>query len=277
MDGRYFDEWGLLVQYPDKDGGDSACEHCAYQLALGWLNKDDSLGRSLETLWNYTKSYLIKKDDPSKIRRHPDEEMWYRDWDRGTGDQWQNIIMLAGERRDYKVLRGFLLGFIARFFFCTNTFRRNYWHDKDEHILKSPSYKTWPEDLHYLDVIPDFRPFFIGIFIRTFRCWPLYPILFITDAFDLLAGAILSFFGGRKNRSGNDLNYIVKTEYARRNMPTPISLLAREIYQFRPIVHREQYVTYRLPNGPQTALDYQYKPPNPPMDELFKPIIAAWY
>ena len=276
MDRKYFDDFGLLVQNPGFDGGDTACEHSAYQLGLIWTGKKDTLGRGPKTLWAYTMAYLVNRDQKDLIRRHPDPEMWYSDWDRATGDQWQNIIILAGEMNDRKLLLKFLFGFIKRFWFCTNTFRRNYWRDKHEHEAKAPHYKEWPENEIYLRTIPDFRPFFLGLFIRAFNFWPLYPVLLVTDFCDLFAGSVGFYFGGKKVEQGNDLNYIIKTLQAERRLPTFFSRLARGIYKRRPYVRRERYLS-DLPSPPQTALDWHCKEPNPPLNELFKPLIKSWY
>ena len=278
MDRKFFDAWGIITQYPDKDGGDASCEHNAYQAGLQWSGKEDTLGRSLGVMWRYSKSYFFKDYDYTRVRRHPDQSQWYSDLDRGTGDATLSLIIHAGNRNDNEVLFGMLWGFIKRFWFCTNSFRRNYWKDKDEHIKKAPSYKKWPDDLSYLHTTRDFRPLFVGQFIRSLRFWPFYPLLFVTDFLDLFVGACLMFSNSGKTKEGSDLNYILKTEQARRNLPTPISWAARELYKKRPVVHPELYLGPfpRGPKGPLSALQWHCKPPNPPLDEIFKPIIESW-
>jgi len=267
----YRDEFGLIVQ-SNGDGGDTACEHSAWVTLQEWLRESRSVHAEISNKIEYQKMVLkLVHKDGDKIRRHPDPKMWYSDWDRGTGDQWQNLIIAAGTFGDKDLLKQMLWGFVRRGFFCTNTFRRNYWKDREEHEKKSPRYKKWPDNIRDLSTIPDFRPLFISLFIRGLRIWPLYPMLFFFDFFDLLLGSLLMFGGGKKVKSGSDTNYIMKTEFARRNMPTPISFLARQIYKKRPSVDAETIL------GPVSAVEKHFSGKNPPLHLDLKKIILAWY
>jgi len=264
---EYIDRWGLVTQAPStvshnvdygrSDGGDSLCESASYLVSLSYRGIGFTCdGRSQQTLWRAIKHWCVKG---VLFRRHPDPWFWYRDWNRGTGDQFQNLIIAAGEMRDLKVLTKLFIGWLMRLSFCTNVRPRNIWESRLEHLAKSPRYKQW----EWRYTTPDFRPFFIAIFIRSFAValggfgrvlYIFYPLLFLVDTFDLLVGAF--------SIKGSPHNYVVKTELARRTMPTPFSFLARKIYCYK--------------FDPNELMKEHFSGLNPPLHFEWRPIINSW-
>lgn len=104
-----------------------------------------------------------------------------------------------------------------------------------------------------------------GRFIRAFRAWYLYPLLFLFDV-PLVVNSIIRCVAGRDpNNVGDDVNHIGDLTQSQYVYQTPVSWLARKIYKkFRP-------------SGPQYALDWYFRAAaggNPEFAALWAPVVA---
>ena len=222
----YFDKYKMVVQ-ADGDPGDSAMETC-FNGICKYLDGTFVSKKASHNIYLRVSELCIEDKFPWRIRRSPDPKYWSREWCHGTGDQWQNFIVLAGLHRDYKMLLKLLLSFSIRGFFCTNTRRRNVYPTMDEHYKKSPYWRPWEPGFN----LPDFRPGFLFLFIRGFAPYSvlLYPLLIFSDL-GLLFGSITKCFNiGRKVKAGNDGNYFIKSIYSKVRYSTPVAWLSRYLY-----------------------------------------------
>jgi hypothetical protein len=104
-----------------------------------------------------------------------------------------------------------------------------------------------------------------GRFIRAFRCWWLYPVLFLCDI-PIVVNSIIRCIAGRNpNNVGDDVNHIGDLAQCQKIYPTPVSFLARKLYKwFRPF-------------GVQYALNWYFRADsggNPEFALLWAPIVA---
>lgn len=112
-----------------------------------------------------------------------------------------------------------------------------------------------------------------GRFIRAFRAWYLYPLLFLFDV-PLIVNSVLRCVIGRdSNNVGDDINHIGDLAQAQNIYATPTSWVARLIYKhFRPSF------TSNI-SGPQYALNWYFRPEsggNPEFALLWSPIVAKF-
>jgi hypothetical protein len=106
-----------------------------------------------------------------------------------------------------------------------------------------------------------------GRFIRAFRTWYLYPLLFLCDI-PIVVNSIIRCIAGRDpNNVGDDVNHIGDLAQCKNVYPTPVSFLARKIYKwFRPF-------------GVQHALDWYFRDAsggNPEFADLWAPIVKEF-
>jgi hypothetical protein len=88
----------------------------------------------------------------------------------------------------------------------------------------------------------------LNYYIRAFRMWYLYPLLFLGDLFILGESVIRCIQGKDPNNVGDDINQTLVLLQAQYCLATPISWLARKIYKwFRP-------------QGIQYAWDWYFRP-----------------
>jgi hypothetical protein len=104
-----------------------------------------------------------------------------------------------------------------------------------------------------------------GRFIRSFRAWYLYPLLFLCDI-PIVVNSIIRCIKGRNyDDVGDDINHIGDLAQCQNIYPTPVSFFARKLYKwFRPF-------------GVQHALDWYFRAAsggNPEFAELWAPIVA---
>jgi len=192
---KYIDEWGMVAQgAPHRDGGDSCHRMGMYYFGLEIRKK---LGISNKT-WprNNSKFYELAlgklQNGKGDLRRHPDQSVWYSDWDRASRDQTIpfmcacSAIGLKDNAWDYVKSHAKRL-----FLFTTNT-KPNWvypegdarhvefdwtpwkrfkfffgWRPRNERGDKESVYGTKLPDLTILE--------FWGMEIRALRLWFLWP------------------------------------------------------------------------------------------------------
>lgn len=283
---RYWDKFGLLVQKPPKaDGGDGAQRLGMFYYGHYLLNKppfriDASEYDCNKTTFNYLSSFEQKlaliHDGSGNFRRHPDSSKWYSDWNRMSRDQMTPLIICMGA---YKLKRPLLLSLyrlVSRLGFMNNTRRNFVYENEAEHLQKAKSFTKW----NYSWKLPDIAVVHFPLYIRSFRAYLLWPLLFIFDI-ELLLGAITKVFIKTSSiKSGDDLNYILRSLQAKETMPTPFSWIARRIYKkFRPHmnkIHPSWIAEYHTDSGPQSALQFyclRNDANDPPLDLLYNRIV----
>lgn len=110
-----------------------------------------------------------------------------------------------------------------------------------------------------------------GRFIRAFKLWFLYPLLFICDL-PIIVNSIIRCFQGRDfNNVGDDVNHIGDLAQAQHTYPTLVSFIARKIYiAFRPNFNPA------CRNGAEYALSWYFRADsgaNPEFIGLWAPIV----
>jgi hypothetical protein len=180
-----------------------------------------------------------------------------------------SLLVVMGCYKMNKILLRSLGRWLLRFMFMTNT-RRN-------GATKENHGEAYGRDKrrNYNWKLPDWSPTFIGVYIRAFRAWYLWPLLLICDL-ELLFSAIKKLKWGSK--SGDDFNFISRILQAREFLPTPISYLARVVYRRRERIEAPDKAEYYPLNGPQSAILHYCMRGNakyPPLDLLYKPIIES--
>ncbi len=111
-----------------------------------------------------------------------------------------------------------------------------------------------------------------GRFIRAFKLWYLWPLLFILDL-PMPINSIIRVIKGKASLDdvGDDINHIGDLAQAQKTYPTLISLLARKIY----IWWRPNYAV-ACRNGAEYALYWYFRPEskaNPEFINLWNPIV----
>ena len=139
---------------------------------------------------------------------------------------------------------------------------------------KFPGLKDSPK-YNYDDRPGDPAPMFATLFIRAFRAWYLYPILLILDI-ELILGALFDFNLEYINRTGDDINFVVRLLQAKETYPTPFSYLARRIYAKRP--HLKKFhpdFKFDTECAALSTMEYYCRPikGDPPLHKLFGPLI----
>ncbi len=270
---KYWDKYGLLVQ-KSGDGGDTLNRMSHWAIAK-YLTGDD-----VELYFLYKVNRYLH-NGRGVFRRHPDPEMWYSDWDRGTRDQLTPLVIACGFLRCKPLLFLLRRQLFKNWFMTVKLWPRNVWKDKDEHKRRAAHFRVWSNDT-FRDVLISHIP----LHIRAHRAWYFYPLLMLFDL-ELLGGSLIKAVFGRWNkraRSGDDGNFIARTLQAKEVLPTPFSWLARKIYKKRPHMrdiqpkYSELKLDYVTHSGPQSALQYYCSKKNFdtfPMDLMYKPLLEG--
>ena len=180
------DNFAMLTKRPDMDGGDTANREGVYYSALSWLGFMDN-GRC--------ESSMSKLECPNKrgvYRRHPDPRYWYSHDNVMSRDQITPLIIAMGECKMFKRLFWAMLKWVCRLGFMNNTRRNGQYETKEEHFKSKYHHHEWD----YSWKLPDFAPFHLGLYIRAFRCYPLWPLLCVLD-FYLLINSLSKLARGR--------------------------------------------------------------------------------
>jgi len=105
----------------------------------------------------------------------------------------------------------------------------------------------------------------VGYYIRAFKAWYLYPILFVTDLQLIVESIVRCIQGKDPTNTSDDINHTLALLQAQYRLPTVGSWLARKIY-----------VLFR-PGGIQAAWDRYFDPNSGanPFNELYKNLISS--
>lgn len=243
----YIDEFGVIAGGPfiyegeeHRDGGDSCQRRFMYRVGCALRER---MGISNEGWWRPTKTDAIldsyKFFQNGQIRRHPNGDKWFGQWDRGSRDQttpficWCGIDKQHSKAIQYIKAHFFRFGWIERVgekilpfkipvwlpMLTTNSWIRN-WVDMDAELDPIDEWKKKRK-------IPDFTFLeFWALEIRALGLWQLYPLLIFLDIENFI-GSIVWRFGRKKD---NDvLNHVVITCYTKYVMPTPLSYLSGKV------------------------------------------------
>lgn len=221
----YTDANNLIVQ-KNGDGGDTAGREGDYWFFAG-LTKSTYAPRSLINVLSHLQvSPGIFIRNPTKNPTTPPAKSWNDPTD-FSRDQTSPMILALGAMEQYSILKNLLWHQIKRFGFYQN------------HDLPSP------EDL--------------GAYIRSFKAWYLYPVLWVTDCF-LFGETVIRIYAPLTDVS-DDINHTLRLLQAQYIYPTLMSLLARKVYK-----------TYRNVQG---AWDLYFDPSSGanPFNKIYEPLI----
>lgn len=244
-----FDKYGLVVQ-TNGDGGDSpARTGLFYFLQWAILHfKQDLKYHSFQLDYALRN---ISLENPLRFFRNP---VSYVDSSDMSRDQTNPLLVAMGAYRFYDLLGKYLLTRIKNFMFYQN------------------GDLTGPADL--------------GVWIRAFRFWPFYPLLFICDWFLFFNSVIRIIRGRNYDDVGDDINHTLLLLQAAYFLPTPVSLLSRKVYaKYRPAFSRPlgapessmQIVSGY--SGVQYAWDWYFRVSTGAneFNEIARPLIKEWF
>ncbi len=281
----FIDKYGVLVK-KNNDGGDSAQRTGVYYSAVYWKCGDHTAIAKIS--FELALRKLEVPDQDGNYRRYWDIRHWFSQDCVMSRDNMTPLLIGMGVHGMHKRLFNCLLRWLSRCMFMTNTVRNGVHKEREIHersIYKHHSFiDSWK--------LPDFAPFHLGLYIRGFRCWPLYPLLCILDL-DLFLNSIQKVLFGKYHKclpyklhrkitqSADDINHILELLYAQRRFPTPLSYIARLIYKKRS--HMKDFgetpkvLLYKTNSGPQSAIQFYFNDgKNPPLDLLLKSLVEAW-
>ncbi len=120
-------------------------------------------------------------------------------------------------------------------------------------------------------------PSHLGEYLRAFKAWPLYPVLFFTDVGLLVSSVDIAVRARLDGDNVDDNNHLMALIQSKQVMPTPLSWLASRIYKdFRPLNLGNQVLGEEDPV--QGALSWYHRAEsggNPFIAELYRPAIAG--
>jgi len=274
----YIDAYSVIVQ-KDMDGGDTLHREGMYAFGKKLLY-DASDNKIYITMPSPLRRPASDEDamdkfevEPGIYVRHPDPTKWYSNPDTTSRDQLFPVIAYCAAYEDYPRLWRLFKSTAKRGFFAQNTLRIGH----GEYDLK----------------IPD--PMFMNIaqFIRAGGWWtaPLYPLLFVFDAAELV-GTIVSVLPLHfrddhlvprfKNENDvDDNNLIIQHLLAATHKPTPLSALNRYIYS---VTRPQNFGNTVLgeKNPVMGALRWYHRPEqgnngNAEIAELYRPLIERYF
>lgn len=269
----FLDSYAIIAQQ-DGDGGDSLHREGMYAFGK-WLRHDQNAGiywiEDLPTRREPATIMSRFEVRPGIYVRHPDPSRWYSNPDTTSRDQVVPVIAYCGAYQDYARLWRLFKATAGRAFFAQNTLRIG-----DGEVERK---------------VPDTMIAFIGLFIRAGGWYtaPLYPLLFLTDAIDLV-GTVFntiplhwdeSRFQLRwaESRDVDDNNTIIAHLVAARFKPTPLSWLNRMLYAY---TRQRNYGNSVLgeENAVMGALAWYHRLDaggNPELAELYRPLIEEYF
>lgn len=260
-----------MIAQPDGDPGDTAQREGMFAFAAHILHK---LGKMDQAEYDFCKDRYVKVisllNDPNHnglIRRYPDPTYWGGLSDRLSRDQSvPNVIAMGFLSRDK--LKDFFFAHLKyrALLFLTNT-RNNWAWPPGDARYNANDYKWKLPDL----TLGSFH----AMYIRSFNCKWLYPLLYILDL-DLLGSAIIKVAFYAKDATNNDdLNHLMVQYQADLVMPTLWSKIAKWVYKKRAYPTNSGNATnvaqatmnaYFRGNNPGPALEQVYQEIN----EYFK-------
>lgn len=228
----HYDANQLIVQ-ADQDGGDTAGREGDYWFAkalYGDVTSDqiNEFDRVIKLL-QVNIGVFIR--NPRQNPVIPPNKSW-NDPSDFSRDQTVPIILALGEMKKYDVLEQLL------------------WQQLKRGTLYQNGDIATPQDVNY--------------FIRAYNAWYMYPLLFIGDTFLLGSSVIRCIKGKDLNDVSDDINHTLALLQAQKNLPTPISYIARKVYKwFRP-------------GGIQRAWTWYFRSETGanPFDELYRDLIG---
>ena len=210
---QYKDKFGLITVGASRDGGDT----CANECTIAYTNRMQD--RFVLFFFNRAEKKLV---------RHPDTDRWYGFENRFSRDQFIPLLICLSTFRFNKARwEVFFKHLLHGFLFAWNT-RRNYRYPTlDQHLRAKELGHIGREIEHeWKWKMPDLTgPEIWALWIRVFRCYPLYPLLFLFDL-ETLVGTLV------KNKSEDNIhrNHILILHHGKKVMTTPIMWLARKLY-----------------------------------------------
>lgn len=226
-----------MVVTLEKDGGDT-CAH----------------GNAIEYgafLTGQTDGILVANNDklqvsPGRFCRHPDTIKWYSNPDTLSRDQLTPLLLNLGLTSGHPRLKSLFFAHMRRgFLFAWNT-RMN---------------GAYPGQPTYAWKLPDLTgPEIWACWIRAMDAWYLYPLLCLFDVQTLISSVQRRYFA----TDNIQMNQVLITDFSTRRLPTPVSLLAREIYG------------KKVGRGALTTMWGDPMPNNPPVNQYLIPLLEGW-
>lgn len=259
----YRDSFGLIAQGDsDRDGGDTAHRIGVYYFGLYLLYKENKIILS-QVKEMYLKDLGMITKEKGLYVRHPDEKKWYSDPANFSRDQSIPITVSLGAFNEKERLQDLFDRHIKRFGFYPNI-KKNWTNEV----------KTFPFD--YRDVM---GPQHLGMYIRSFNSKKYSPLLYITDIGllgDVIAILVDTYF--KPSKTSNDINVSLLLLQSEDRFPTFISRLAIKVYTKYRQLSFPTKVGFKSNKPIQTAWDYYFEYPDPPLGEVYIcPILNYFY
>lgn len=260
-------KYKLITQPPPEyDGGDTAQREGMFMFGafmlfnMGLMDANEMF--FIQDRYAKVCDTLNDPNHPGFLRRFPDPSYWGSYSDRFSRDQAiPNVIAMSylatkAQRDPSKHLWKFFLRHLkySALLFMDNT-RAN----------AAPADAPWKlPDLTLLS--------FHSLYIRSFRAWPLYPLMLIFDL-DLLVNSLIKIlYYDRTSTNNDDLNHLMCLYQSELHMPTPWSKLAKWLYRFRKFPSLAGNAT----NPAQACLNSYFNGnnPGPRLDLVYQEITA---
>lgn len=254
---KYIDKWGMIVNLPQKDGGDS----CQRMGLLALYAKLTQTPNQFENFREFFRLIILKLMPSSRrilFRRHPDPSKWYSRVNTFSRDQATTWVMALAVTGYTRTLFSFMVKHFLRFGFMWNTRRNWQYPTLEEHEAAKKrgdigAGVAWD----YSWKLPDWcGPEFFGLYIRGFRFYPFYPLLLLADLETFING-IIKFI---KKEDNDIINHTAVVLFGNYSMPTPLIWLAGKLLK------KSDY---------ERRLDKYFSGGDPQrMSDMFKPLIG---
>jgi hypothetical protein len=266
-------KYQLITQPPPGyDGGDTAQREGSFALCvalLAELGQCDTLeAMMVSSRYNVVLNLLNDPNHKGFLRRWPDPAYWGGLSDRFSRDQAiPNVIAMGLSNK--KGLKAFFKNHLKRALLFTTNTRNNWAWPPGDPRYDAAAYKWKIPDLTVLG--------FWSLYIRAFRAWPLYPLMFLFDL-DFVVSALIKVLSYGKNPTNNDdINLINCMFQAEHTMPTPWSKLAKWIYKKRP--YPKMLPGQTATNPAQACLIAYFRGlnPGPKLEEVYEPLTKHYF
>lgn len=244
----HVDKYGFIVQ-ADGDGGDTAQRHGFYWLAVKLtgqqvLSNPPILGPldTLDLLSNFRRRGFVRHPFQGPDFRPP--ETFRDDPNHFSRDQQDVLVCMMSVHT---------MGPYLRWTAWNHVKRLGRYQNKDWANLST-----------------------IGIYIRAFRAWYLWPLLCLLDL-QLLFNAFSIWVKAMRNPDhSDDLNHIARLVHAQAVLPTPVSWLARKLYK---LIRPKGPLSHAEPSAIMAALRWYFRASNggnPELAELYRPLVERF-
>ena len=245
----FVDQFGCIDKIVGRDGGDCCHRDFMYSFLIGAMRFMGLAGVADWPMNGISDLYFWNNQHhPSHgiLIRHPDPDRDASDWDRGSRDQHIPFVVALSIWGWRETLWSHFKGHAKRFFWFHNT--RENGTNKRNHGQKKPHSQ---EKFDYSPRTPDISdPEFFGFYIRGFRLWFLWPVLFFIDLWTL-GGSIIKWWKGPKDNIV--FNHEIAVIHSRLVMPTGIGWLCHQI--FTPKMALERMTDHLDDFGDRTNVD----------------------